>query len=111
MNVQFADTILPGPYTIIAKARRSAPKPVVSKDRSIGIRLPKHPFTGIIAEAGMPFVSTSANISGEETINSIDEVPGKIRDLADWAVDAGSISGRSSRVFDLRTADLKILRY
>ena len=110
-NRKFADDILPGPYTLIARAKAGAPKAVVSGDRSIGIRIPKHPFADIVSNAGIPFVSTSVNLSGEEPVSSIRDIPARIRKTADWAIDAGTISGLPSRVFDLREKDVKILRY
>ena len=110
-NRKFAEDILPGPYTIIVRAKAGAPKAVVSGDRSLGIRLPQHPFTEIVKESGVPFVSTSVNLSGEEPVSSVNDIPARIRKTADWAIDAGRISGLASRVFDLREKDVKILRY
>jgi len=111
-NMLFADSLLPGPYTIVVKARPNAPVAVVSfEDKSMGIRIPKHPIAEIIKEAGIPFISTSVNLSGEKPVSSIDEIPEEIKSITDWAIDAGRISGLPSRVFDLRGNDVKILRY
>jgi len=110
-NRQFADEILPGPYTIVVKAKANAPKAIVSSEKSMGVRLPNNPFTKIIEEAGIPFVSTSVNLSGTEPVSSIKDIPAEIRSMADWAIDAGKISGLASRVFDLRTDNVKVLRH
>jgi tRNA threonylcarbamoyl adenosine modification protein (Sua5/YciO/YrdC/YwlC family) len=110
-NKEFADQMLPGPYTIIVKATRNAPRAVVSGERSLGVRLPNHPLTGVIKEAGIPFVSTSVNLTGEEPVCSIKDIPDEIHGIVDWAIDTGKISGLPSRVFDLRTDKVKILRY
>ena len=110
-NRKFADDILPGPYTLIVRAKGGAPKAVVSSERSLGIRIPNHPFTDIVSEARVPFVTTSVNLSGEEPVSSIRDIPGQIIKGVDWAIDAGKVFGLASRVFDLREKDVKILRY
>lgn len=110
-NKKLADSMLPGPYTIIVKAKPGAPRAVVSSEKSIGVRIPSHPISRIVGEAGIPFVTTSVNISGEEHICSVSDIPEKIKAVAGWVIDAGRICGLASRVFDLRTDDVKILRY
>ncbi|MBN2331193.1 MAG: threonylcarbamoyl-AMP synthase [Candidatus Aenigmarchaeota archaeon] len=110
-NKKLADSILPGPYTIIVKAGPSAPKAVVSGEKSMGVRIPSHPVSGLVEQAGIPFVTTSVNVSGEEHAGSVRDIPEKIKGITDWVIDAGRIGGLASRVFDLRTDDVKILRY
>jgi tRNA threonylcarbamoyl adenosine modification protein (Sua5/YciO/YrdC/YwlC family) len=110
-NKQLADNILPGPYTIIVKAKPGAPRPVVSSEKSMGVRIPRHPISGIVEEAGTPFVTTSVNVSGGEPACGINEIPDNIKGIAEWIIDAGRIGGPASRVFDLRTDEVKILRY
>jgi len=110
-NRSFIDTILPGPYTVVVNAGSKAPRAVVSEDGTIGIRIPRHPFSDIVREAGVPLVSTSLNLSGEEPVQSIKQVPDRIKAIANWAVDDGKLEGSSSRVFDLRGNAVKILRY
>lgn len=111
MNRNLADSMLPGPYTFIVKAKPGAPRAVVSGEKSLGVRIPSHPISDIVEEAGTPFVTTSVNISGQEHACSVNEIPDKIKGIADWIIDAGKIGGLPSRVFDLRTDDVKILRY
>jgi len=112
INMSFADSLLPGPYTIIVKARHGAPESVVSAEqKTIGIRLPKCDFAGLIAEAGVPFVTTSVNLSGGEPITKVSDIPESMRYAIDFCIDAGKISGLPSRVFDLTTDDIKIRRY
>jgi tRNA threonylcarbamoyl adenosine modification protein (Sua5/YciO/YrdC/YwlC family) len=110
VNKELADRMLPGPYTIIANASGSAPRPVVSSERTIGIRLPRHPFSEIVEEAGVPVVTTSVNLSSENPASTIAEVPNDIKTLIDIAIDAGKIEGQASRIFDFRTDDIKTVR-
>ena len=78
-NREFIDTILPGPYTVVVKAGSKAPRAVVSGDGTIGIRIPRHPFSDIVREAGVPMVSTSLNLSGKEPVQSIKQIPDRIK--------------------------------
>ncbi len=110
-NKKLIDSMLPGPYTFIVKAKPVAPRAVVSGEKSMGVRIPRHPISDIVEGAGIPFVTTSVNISGQEHACSVSEIPEKIKHVADWVIDAGRIGGLPSRVFDLRTDDVKILRY
>ena len=110
-NKKFIDTIFPGPYTVVVKAGRNAPKSAISEEKTIGVRFPKHPFVDIISEAGVPFVTTSVNISGNEPAARIEDIPPDIEKIVDWVIDAGKITGHSSRIFDLTTDEIKILRY
>ncbi len=110
-NMEFARSLLPGPYTVVMKAKTSAPASVVSGSGTIGIRIPSSPFTDIVKEAGVPFVTTSVNLSGEEPIKRIEDIPREMREGIDIIVDAGEIDGLPSRVFDLTGKELKILRH
>jgi tRNA threonylcarbamoyl adenosine modification protein (Sua5/YciO/YrdC/YwlC family) len=62
--------LLPGPYTFILQGRKSVPKLLISKQRTVGIRIPDHDFSRMLAkEMGYPIVSTSVNI-GEQSFAS-----------------------------------------
>ncbi|NOX71146.1 MAG: threonylcarbamoyl-AMP synthase [Candidatus Micrarchaeota archaeon] len=110
-NLSFARSLLPGPYTVIMKAKPSAPKSVVSGKKTIGIRIPASDFTSIVTEAGVPFVTTSVNLTGEEPIRRISEIPEKMKSGIDIAIDAGEIDELASRIFDITGKDVKIVRY
>jgi len=107
----FADSLLPGPYTIVVKAKSNAPKSAVSREKSLGVRMYRHPFYDVIREAGVPFISTSVNLSGKEPASRINDVPDGLKNITDVAIDAGEIRGHASRVFDLRTDEIGILRH
>lgn len=109
--MELADNLLPGPYTIVLKAKENSPPAVVSREKSMGVRLPKHPVTELIAEAGVPFVSTSVNMSGESPLTDPRDIPDGIKEVTDWLIDEGKTGGRPSRVFDLRGREVRILRH
>jgi len=109
-NERFVDVLFPGPYTVILKAKEQIPY-AVSKEGSIGIRIPKNEFCDLIRSTGVLFITTSVNLSEEEPVYSVKRIPDQIKKIVDYAVDAGKIEGPASRVFDIRTNELKIARW
>ncbi len=109
VNMDLIGKLLPGPYTLILDASSKSPKPVVSAEKSIGVRIPRHPFTGIVEEAGVPFVSTSVNLRGEPPVTKISGIPNGMEGSVDIAIDAGAIEGTPSRIFDMRAGDVKVM--
>ena len=100
---------LPGPYTLIFRMRRSPVCKEVS-EKTLGVRIPDNPFTEIISEAGMPFVTTSVNLSGEAPLTDIREIPGPIRNEVDIVIDSGVFDNGPSTVIDLSGSKPRILR-
>jgi L-threonylcarbamoyladenylate synthase len=102
---EFIQTFLPGPVTVILKARSIIPSILSAGTRRIGIRYPDHEVAlGIISEFDSPITATSANISGGPDPVMIDQcnVP------HDFAIDVGSLPGTPSTVIDL--VDMEIIR-
>lgn len=93
--------LLPGPYTVILKANSRTPKSAVSKEGTIGIRIPKHPFTDIIRENKILLISTSVNISGRPSVISIENIPEQIKMVTNYAIDAGPLDNPPSTVIDM----------
>ena len=55
----------PGPYTLLLKASRFAPKWITGRHDKIAVRLTAHPgASGLCNSLGTALVSTSANVSG-----------------------------------------------
>ena len=73
------------PMTIIyPNARHLAPN-LIAEDGSIGIRITNEPFSqALCAQLKHPIVSTSANISGEQTPKVFREISSEIIDRADY---------------------------
>ncbi len=59
--------LLPGPYTLIYRIKKeNIVAPSVNPDgKTLGVRIPDHWFSKWIGLAGVPFVTTSVNLSGE----------------------------------------------
>ncbi len=93
---------LPGPFTFILEATKEVPRIMMSKRRTVGIRVPNHPIClAMVRELMHPIISTSANVSEEAPIcdpREIDQRMGKVLDLV---VDGGSLPNIPSTVVDL----------
>lgn len=73
------------PVTIIYENPRNLPKELVAEDNTIAIRLTQDLFCKkLITKLNAPLVSTSANISGEPTPNSFEEISSKIKEGVDY---------------------------
>lgn len=60
------DTFWPGPLTILLEAADQVPELLLDSEGRLGVRFPAPPFLQQwIQHAGVPIVSTSANLSGE----------------------------------------------
>lgn len=109
-NLDLIGQLLPGPYTLILKTRLKIPH-VVAKGGTIGVRIPRNRFTDFIRKQGILFITTSANLKGEEPIRNINEAPKSVKDTADFAIDSGTLDNPSSRVFDFTGEKIEILRF
>jgi L-threonylcarbamoyladenylate synthase len=59
----------PGPLTVVVPQRDTLPGELVTKDGTLGIRVPDHPATLQVVELlGSPITATSLNRSGEESM-------------------------------------------
>ncbi|MBO5499322.1 MAG: threonylcarbamoyl-AMP synthase [Bacteroidales bacterium] len=74
----------------------------VAEDGTVGIRIPMMDFCQqLVAKLGRPLVSTSANISGEPTPKSFQDISEPIRSAVDHIVDSSlerGSTGRSSSI-------------
>ena len=99
--VQDALENLPGPYTYILRVKqRGVADNVAPEKNSVGIRRPDHWITSLVERLGKPLVTTSANISGEPTANTINDLPEAFTEHVDVAIDEGRIKGSASTIID-----------
>lgn len=89
---------LQGPYTLILKKKDKNFLSHVSETEFIGIRIPDYDFTREIQSAGVPFITTSVNFSGEKPANEIKEISGEILEKVDYVFNAGKLSGKPSTI-------------
>lgn len=102
---------LPGPYTFVLEASSKTPKKIMSKRKTVGIRIPDHKIClAIVAELGHPLITTSANISTEEELNNPDDIEDKLGHLLDLIIDEGPLISEPSTIVDLTGDSPTVLR-
>jgi L-threonylcarbamoyladenylate synthase len=96
--------LLPGPVTLLVPNRAgrfalaSGPDP-----ETLGLRVPRlsEALAGL-AHMTLPVLQSSANMTGEPEARRLGDVPARLRDGVDLALDGGELPGRPSTVIDLR---------
>lgn len=102
---------LPGPYTFILEANREVPKLLLTKQRTVGIRIPDSPTClMLVKELGNPLLSTSANLTGAEPIGDPEEIMHTLGPLTDIVLDAGILDRTPSTVISLVDDRIEVLR-
>jgi len=93
--------LLPGAYTFILPATREVPRMLLSKRKTIGLRIPDHAVArALVSSLGTPLISTSASYRGEEPLNDPAEIVTRFRGI-ELVLDAGYCGVVSSTVVDL----------
>jgi tRNA threonylcarbamoyl adenosine modification protein (Sua5/YciO/YrdC/YwlC family) len=93
---------LPGPYTFILPGTKEAPKVLISKQKTVGIRIPDHALTMAIVEAlGNPIISTSVNISDQSFASDPQEFSEYYEGKVDLVLDSGPTWAELSSVVDM----------
>lgn len=116
MGENIYNNYLPGPITVVSISKGNLTPPVVSKQGTIGIRIPDYPFMlELIKEYGKPITATSANMSYKSAPYDIDkllkDLPKKSIDLIDLILDAGTLpKNPPSTVLDTTLNTLSVLR-
>ena len=103
---------LPGPYTLVLPGSKMVPKIMLTKQKTVGIRVPDHPIClAIIEELGNPILNTSAVMDehAEPVIDGldVDAVFGKQVDLI---IDGGEVYPNPSTVVSLISDQPELLR-
>jgi len=102
---------LPGPYTFVLEATKIVPDSLSTKQKTVGVRIPENKIShAIVKELGHPLVTTSANISGEETLQDPVEINDSMGRMVDIVVDGGISLGESSTVISLVDDKIEVLR-
>lgn len=102
---------LPGQYTIILNLRnkRGVARNVFMEDDTLGLRMPEHWCLEITRMARLPIITTSANVTGEDFMTSIDNLSSEIKKKIDFMIDAGEVRGRPSTLINLTMEEIGIL--
>ena len=102
---------MPGRLTIILKKNNKISDLVSAGSDYVGIRIPDNEeIITIIDKLGRPVISTSANISGNDTITSIDMIDNKLLDKISYIEDGGVIDSKSSTIVKVINNKVNIIR-
>ena len=104
----------PGPLTLILKRKFNIKisKKWISKDDSIGIRIPDHNVPKkIINKCNFPIFCTSANISGEKSCKTLEDIIKNFKNKKITIINGGKTKfGVDSSIIDVTKKNINILR-
>ncbi|MFA5508428.1 MAG: L-threonylcarbamoyladenylate synthase [Vulcanimicrobiota bacterium] len=102
--------LLPGPFTFILQATRQVPKLMISKQRTVGIRVPEQDFTlELVRRLGRPLVNTSASDSLEEVVSDPDQIE-ELYPRADLMISLGQQRSEASTILDFTGDNPEVIR-
>ncbi|OEU59270.1 MAG: threonylcarbamoyl-AMP synthase [Desulfuromonadales bacterium C00003094] len=102
---------LPGPYTFVLEASRVVPDVLTTKQKTVGIRIPDNPIAlSIVRELGHPIVTTSANVTGSESLCDPAVIEQQVGKQLDLVIDGGTLLGEESTVISLIDDKVEIFR-
>ncbi len=102
----------PGPLTIVFKASPMVSPILTANSGKIGLRLSSDEFCReLLAICRIPITSTSANLTGDPSPDSIGVISKKVLNSVDLIVDAGELASRvPSTVIDVTQGKVELLR-
>lgn len=106
--------MFPGPYTALLPASREVPRYLESKGKAhpvVGLRIPDNAFCLALTKLlGEPIITTSANLSGEPTLNTAWEIEEELGHALDYVIDCGQPLGVGSTIIDLTGEEPALVR-
>ena len=102
---------LPGPYTFVLDATRVVPASMITRQKTVGIRIPDDEIAlSIVRQLGHPLVTTSANLTGESPLHDPAEIEATMGRMLDLVIDGGIRFGDPSTIISLIDDHIEILR-
>jgi tRNA threonylcarbamoyl adenosine modification protein (Sua5/YciO/YrdC/YwlC family) len=105
--------LIPGPYTFILPAAKMKhlPKILVSKRKTVGIRVPDSPIAlALVKDAGAPVLSTSVTAEDGSIVSDPDDIIALYGNRVDIIIDGGPLVSDPSTVIDLTSDAPDVLR-
>lgn len=108
----FMKKVLPGPYTFILPARKSAPRQLFWTNRKeIGLRVPNDPILQAVVDLlGEPLISTSAKLAGGDLMASPYDILDEVGHALDMIIDAGYIEPLPSTIINFMEEEPVLVR-
>jgi len=103
--------LLPGAYTFVLKATKLVPKIAMTKQNTVGIRIPDNKIClTLVKELGHPIISTSVYKPDEGLYNDPAEIEERFGKQLDLVIDGGIIVAEHSSIVDLTDDFPKVIR-
>jgi L-threonylcarbamoyladenylate synthase len=107
---RLASRFWPGPLTVLVPKKPTLPESVSATD-TVGVRIPDHETARTLLRAAGPMAVTSANISGQQSPSTAEEVFAQLNGRIELIIDGGKTPGGvPSTLVDCTGKEIKILR-
>ncbi len=101
------DEFMPGPLTLVAEKKDNVPDEL---NDNFVFRISSSPIARELT-SGIPLIATSANISGEKTSYSVDDISDELLDKVDFVFDKGVLPpGPTSTIAEIKNGEVFIHR-
>lgn len=110
-NYKTLKRCLPGPYTFILEATRELPKIMLTKRRTLGIRIPDHKIVSALTTTlERPLLNTSVPSPSHLEMSDPAQIEEEFGHAVDLILDGGIIISEPSTVFDLTGGEPELIR-
>ena len=106
------DNFMPGALSLVANGKENdfVKKDINKNDQTISVRIPNNQFL-LKLMAYVPFLaSTSANISGQDSLINTKEIQNQFKEQVDLVINCGTIDNKASTIVRIINNNVKILR-
>jgi tRNA threonylcarbamoyl adenosine modification protein (Sua5/YciO/YrdC/YwlC family) len=102
---------LPGPYTFILPGSKLVPKIMLTKRKTVGIRVPHNNIClAIVKSLGHPIISTSVGLSGEEVFSDPQQIEDTFGSQIEATIDGGLLGQQPSSIVSLLDDRPEVIR-
>ncbi len=102
---------LPGPYTFILLGTKLVPKIMVTKRKTVGIRVPNNNIClSLVKTLGNPIISTSVGLSGGEVFSDPSLIEETFSSQIDLTIDGGLLASQPSTIISLIDDEVEVIR-
>lgn len=105
--------ITPGAYTLILQGSKELPRRVLHpKRKTIGLRVPSHPFVlALLAELNEPLLTSTLILPGDEVpLSDVDSIRAQLEKQIDLVIDAGACGTEMTTVVNLSEGQPELVR-
>ncbi len=109
---QLAAKFWPGGLTLVLKKQITVPDFITAGGDTVAVRVPAHPVPlALVAGLGAPVVGTSANLSGQPSALTAEEVCVSLGKMVDLVIGGGRVpGGKESTIVDVSGKTPVVLR-